>query len=381
MTSISILDYSITGFGGLFCLVWAVGLALLTPERVDRTAILFVSTSGIRLLWESYFLSGLALSRPALYGPLLPLMYFIGPVLFMYYERLADRPHGRFMVLHFVTPVLAALPLYYWIPLDAHTQTQWLTRLYAGPRSLADWLFVGWVIGPKLSIFIYSLWIPLRKSYEGVSVFQNLPPVTRWFAGALLIYVWIMITVDMAGYCLGASAAFRYSAWSHSIAAIIVYWFSRVHPSAMLEFTHAIRQARYTRSKLAGLDVPTMLARLDDLMRREAYYADEDLRLSTLADALQISAHQLSELVNTRLKMSFSSFINYHRIQAARRMLLESDRNILSIALAVGFNSKSSFNRAFKQFSGVSPSQYRREKISQPDEISEAMPEDTRAGD
>jgi len=55
--------------------------------------------------------------------------------------------------------------------------------------------------------------------------------------------------------------------------------------------------------------------------------------------------------------------INQYRIKEAKKMLIEeSERSVLSIAYAVGFNSKSSFYEAFSRFTGKTPVQYRREK-------------------
>jgi AraC-like DNA-binding protein len=98
-------------------------------------------------------------------------------------------------------------------------------------------------------------------------------------------------------------------------------------------------------------------------MENESYYADEDLRLSTLAEAMKMSSHQLSELINVHFQMSFIQFINHHRIKIACNMLEVEDRNILSIAYAVGFNSKSAFNRVFKELLGNSPSKYRKNPV------------------
>ncbi|HMZ65755.1 MAG TPA: AraC family transcriptional regulator, partial [Leptospiraceae bacterium] len=58
--------------------------------------------------------------------------------------------------------------------------------------------------------------------------------------------------------------------------------------------------------------------------------------------------------------MSFIHFVNSHRIRIACKMLEEEKRNILSIAYSVGFNSKSAFNRVFRQFIGNSPREYRK---------------------
>ena len=103
-----------------------------------------------------------------------------------------------------------------------------------------------------------------------------------------------------------------------------------------------------------------IIENLQSYMKSERPFLDEDLKLADVADAMHITPHQLSEILNERLGRNFARFVNHYRIEEARRLLSEeSDRTVLSIALAVGFNSKSAFNGAFLDFCGVTPSQFR----------------------
>jgi AraC-like DNA-binding protein len=87
----------------------------------------------------------------------------------------------------------------------------------------------------------------------------------------------------------------------------------------------------------------------------------ENLSLETLAEAVQLSPHQLSELINTEFQQGFSRYIRQHRIDEAKRLLLaEPTASVLSIGLSVGFNSQSNFYAAFREFVGMPPAQYRK---------------------
>ncbi|MBI41363.1 MAG: hypothetical protein CMF59_17340 [Leptospiraceae bacterium] len=359
----SLFDYSIAGFGGMFCIVWALGLLIPGKGRALLTAVAFVSISGIRLLWEAFFLSGLYRSAPFTYLLLLPLMYLIGPLIMAYYDRLSGRPWRGADFLHLSFPLLAAIPLL-WLT-DRELLPELIEQVYVKQRTPEGWLMVIWILGPKILILLYSLWIPLRRSAEGAKALHSLSSDLKPFAQVLLTYVWLMILADIAGYIWSIPVLFRGSVWSHSLAAILVYWFSRHQPSAMLEISEAIQRVRYARTKLSGLNVEDVLTRLNELMARESYYADEDLRLPGLAEALDVSPHQLSELINSHLQISFTEFVNRHRVFAACELLEEdSSRSILSIALSVGFNSKSSFNRAFRQITGTTPGEFRENPAS-----------------
>ncbi|HEY3026570.1 MAG TPA: helix-turn-helix domain-containing protein, partial [Pyrinomonadaceae bacterium] len=104
------------------------------------------------------------------------------------------------------------------------------------------------------------------------------------------------------------------------------------------------------------------LKRLLDLMEKERPYTDGDLTLQKLAKTLAISPHHLSQMINEQLNQNFFDFINLYRIEEAKRMLVDPTRkhySILAISEAVGFNSKSAFNAAFKKHTHMTPSEFR----------------------
>jgi AraC-like DNA-binding protein len=76
---------------------------------------------------------------------------------------------------------------------------------------------------------------------------------------------------------------------------------------------------------------------------------------------MAISIHDLSYLLNEAFGMNFFRFINLYRIEEAKQLMISEKYrhlNILGIAYSAGFNSKTTFNTAFKKETGVSPSQF-----------------------
>jgi len=97
------------------------------------------------------------------------------------------------------------------------------------------------------------------------------------------------------------------------------------------------------------------------LMVQKRIYQNTDLDLSMLAHQLDVSTHQLSELINTRLGKGFSRYIREYRVSAAQEMLLsEPTVSVLSIGLDVGFRSQSNFYDAFHEILGMTPGSYRK---------------------
>ncbi len=138
----------------------------------------------------------------------------------------------------------------------------------------------------------------------------------------------------------------------------LVIVFSRWHRgSPLIPKGDAAPAEKYRKSKTSRVDVQSTLKRLEVLMRQDRLYCDEDL---TLAEQLNLSAYQLSEILNKERGTNFATFINEYRVDEARRLLKEEpDRSILSIGIAVGFNSRSRFNEVFKTITGETPSQFR----------------------
>ena len=90
---------------------------------------------------------------------------------------------------------------------------------------------------------------------------------------------------------------------------------------------------------------------------------DDDITLESTAQSLHISKFHISHLMNEKLGISFSTYINMLRVDKARTLLVESDKRISDISEEVGFGSIRSFNRAFLEITGNTPKDYRDKHI------------------
>jgi AraC-like DNA-binding protein len=109
------------------------------------------------------------------------------------------------------------------------------------------------------------------------------------------------------------------------------------------------------------------LINLADLMDRERLFLDGNLTLPVVAKNLGISPHLISETLNGRLGQSFVEYINSRRIAEVQRLLLDPrfrHKSIMALAFEAGFNSKTAFNRVFKQSVGITPSEFRRQAVN-----------------
>jgi AraC-like DNA-binding protein len=100
--------------------------------------------------------------------------------------------------------------------------------------------------------------------------------------------------------------------------------------------------------------------RLRELMVSQRPYLKSALTVSELAEQLALSSRDLSLFLNQYLKRSFCDLVNQYRVEAAKNLLKQDkDQSVTQIMYEVGFNSKSSFNQAFRKITGLTPSSYK----------------------
>jgi len=139
---------------------------------------------------------------------------------------------------------------------------------------------------------------------------------------------------------------------------------SGLFPAGSMEPTSAMdhRPKKYERTGLDETASEATRVRLDTYMKSEQPYLDPEMNLPQLAEALAVPAHHLSQVLNEKIGANFYQYINGYRLEEAKRRLNSKKTNrdkLLTIALASGFNSISTFNRVFKEFTGQTPSQFR----------------------
>ncbi len=123
---------------------------------------------------------------------------------------------------------------------------------------------------------------------------------------------------------------------------------------------------KYRYSSLSEQDIANYKDNLIKYLEKEKPYTDPDLKLQNLADHLGIPPYQLSQVINTQLQHNFYDLINSLRIEEAKQRLRDPNKNqttIIDIAFDVGFNSKSTFNSAFKKFTKMTPTQFRKSRV------------------
>lgn len=121
---------------------------------------------------------------------------------------------------------------------------------------------------------------------------------------------------------------------------------------------------KYVKSSLSEEDIERIKTGLIEMMERKKLYMKSDLTLSQLADELNASNHNLSEVINTSFNKNFYDFINFYRVEEFKERIKKPEYenySLLAVAFDSGFSSKTSFNSIFKKYTNTTPSEYKRQ--------------------
>lgn len=105
---------------------------------------------------------------------------------------------------------------------------------------------------------------------------------------------------------------------------------------------------------------------LKKYMKEKEPFLDSSLTIQDLANQMDVNVRDISVLINQTIGQHFFDFINQYRIEKAKSILKNPEKKsltVLEILYEVGFNSKSSFNTAFKNYTNQTPTQYRKSVI------------------
>lgn len=152
------------------------------------------------------------------------------------------------------------------------------------------------------------------------------------------------------------------SKWGIPIYAVVIYSFAYlafVRPENMFVAPWKLWEQKNGRSR--GPEMEDIIRRLESLMKDESLYLNSELKYSDVAAKLGISVRALSDALNTFAGQSFTEFVNSYRIEEAKYQILNGKlekETVLSVAFGSGFSTKSSFNRIFKNRTGLTPTEF-----------------------
>ncbi|HOD13902.1 MAG TPA: helix-turn-helix domain-containing protein [Spirochaetota bacterium] len=353
----SIVDLIIIFACGL-SLVMALGLVVRPIYFRNMVLAVILALMGY-LTFSMYLLhSQKVYEYPILLFFQVPVVLCLGPLLYFYVlsvtgdmERLRKRD-----ILHFI-PLLAASM--YLIPYFLYSPNAQREIIY-------EMINKGGYVMLR-SVYTASMFIPVI--YIAAPLIRIVLQLKKGNAAehkiVLLLsslVIWVITGIVGIGFTIVLSLpALKMINLFISLVILCFYLLSQRYPYLVQYGTIHVGGESYSKSYLNGLDLESLGKQLTAMMEQEKIYCDEELSLPRLSDSLGVTPHQLSQFLNQHYNKNYNNFINSYRIGDAQKLLVdEPDRNTLSIALAVGFNSYSAFHSAFRKVTGISPAEYRK---------------------
>ena len=181
----------------------------------------------------------------------------------------------------------------------------------------------------------------------------------RWFIIHFLIIILVFIFVkvyfgrDLGDYFIASYIAFI----------LYLISFSIVNRSGLFKESTGAEKIKYEKSGLDDDLKNDILRKLETVLQEEGYYKTNLASLVDISSKINETTHNVSQVINEKTGMNFFNWLASYRIEEAKKILSGNDAmkfKIEEIAEMVGYNSKASFNKAFKNITGQTPSEYRK---------------------
>jgi AraC-like DNA-binding protein len=266
-------------------------------------------------------------------------------------------------LLHFIPTLAIALFLISSTEpnLSQHFQ-QHAPLLFLYRFSLLKTLFNVIIVGYNIAtIFIYYKYKAQVKKNPKLKI--KVP--TIWLNIAIWGFVFACLLTQIGNY-LGQKLPANQFNWEIiGISAFLIYFSILFYVSIANHTLTEISKERekYKNSSLSKTDALQLLSQLENYMDTHKPFVNPELKMKDIAEWLDTSERNLSQLVNEYKNQNFSDFINSYRIKYAISLLTDplfKEKTILWILFESGFNSKTSFNTTFKKATGFTPAEYRK---------------------
>ncbi|PWN70567.1 AraC family transcriptional regulator [Chryseobacterium phosphatilyticum] len=353
---------------------------LLVTKRNKNTAdyilAMWLFVIGLNLAGHYLLLTKQYTQYPSLtfLGFTLPVIY--GPFLYIYVRKqTSPRPFSWKYFLHFIPFLLCNFLFvsFYGAPFDRRVEifkqhgsgfeTEMLLRLYL--------IYISGIV-----YVIFSFWTLYQFRKNMVQQFSNTEKINFNWLLYLIIWIaliWGLVLFVDTNIIYGAVAVFivwlgyfgikQVQVFNQPALAVVAH---QIKTDVVIEIQKeelASDEKKYQKSGLTENSIADIHMRLLHLLTDEKPFVNPNLTLNELADMLKVHPNYLSQVINSKEGKNFYELINEKRIEEFLRKISQPESKqytLLSIAFECGFNSKTSFNRNFKKYTGVTPSEYQK---------------------
>lgn len=349
--------------------------------------------SGFLLVYSTTFLDDLFIAStinsvyPSLHGIFIPTYFLMGPFLYFYVRDTCDlnsftliRPRFKHFAGFLISTIL--LIPFYLLP-QAEKQLIFSKNVISATESMLPWVAIFGILLVHILLLFQVLFYLVQSFRVLMRYFDSLKKFFSNIEDNRLGWLRLLILMLSLSWAVYTYEALR--AWPDTIDETIkvvislinvgiIYFISfkglrqnavfrdRITTKPVKKINQNDNKQKYAKSALCDEDASRIFEKLQIALLSDELYRDSMLSLRGLSDHTKISSNYISQVINQKTNSHFFDFINRFRIDAAMKRLGDQDKqnSILDIAYSVGFNSKSTFNTAFKRQTGLTPSEFRK---------------------
>ncbi|UZD24192.1 helix-turn-helix domain-containing protein [Algoriphagus halophytocola] len=353
-------------------------IILLTKKGkslADKILFSWLCVILVQLILFSIISSNHYLEFPYLLGLEIPFPLLHGPFLFLYTSVLTTGHFGKPKIyLHFLPYFLAFIATIPFISLSLEEKILVYQNEGEGFETVSTLIFVGIILsGITYTILsLRALAIHKKRIKDNFSSLEkiNLQWLFRLVIG--LACIWVLAFFADDEIIFSSVVLFVVFIGFYGIKQVGIFtnpqafeFSSTIGSNKSAELPHAQPEnSKYEKSTLTDRQLRTIHAELVHVMKQKKLFLTPELTLTMHAEELETHPNTLSQVINSIEQKNFFDYVNTLRIEEFKERIAIPDNQkftLLSLAFACGFNSKTSFNRNFKNLTGKSPSEYLKE--------------------
>lgn len=319
-----------------------------------------------------------------------PFVLLYGPLVYLYVFALIHQRMPKWYFLHGIPFLIYLLSIFPFYILPAKEKIEFVNKVFLNNNLPGKVIFIEVLRLTHISIYVLYGYFQIKNYQRTIKAyFTDIEKISLNKASHILRLFFAGTILSIIIYIIGFVYSLNFVLTNNIIGlfiSIIIYAlaFSTWSISEIKGISPVIDSEKYlTRSSTKEAITEKGKARsnyfitehqylkysqiLEKLLVEDKLFLDNDLNLSTLSTQMNLQPYLVSEIINRYAKETFFDFINRYRIEEIKQRLTNNQYDsysILGIAYDCGFNSKSSFNTAFKKFTGSTPSDFRQKNIT-----------------
>lgn len=318
-------------------------------------------------------------------------LFLVGPIIFFYTQSLLN-PSFQFSKKETIHLIPGLLYIMYIVAIWIYDQFIFGNYYFyqnGMDKDFDDWYqklgLISMIVYFILSLSYYNVYKKLM--FQVVSYADSI--LFKWintYLIAFLVMLLLPVVFDIIGFLYPEMKSYQGSWWFYLFFSIVMYYIAITGYSNPINSTIPFKMSFFDKNQILLLDenhtneletfididqetfdkiispeIELWKSKIETLIQEEKLFENPELTLTDVAKKLETNAAVISKTINQGFQMNFNDCINNYRIEAVKNRFTNGEHKkstLLGIAFDSGFNSKATFNRAFKKNTGKTPKEF-----------------------